>query len=125
MANELTASGSLVFDDGDTVVSLDVSEFLVTLTTVRFTRVRQQVGTSEEAINLGEVAGASLGWMIAINRDTTNYVELRSATGAGNDVVKLPAGNGFAIFHWGSDVSAPFAIANTAACWVDFLIAQQ
>ena len=76
------------------------------------------VATSEEAIPIGEVTAAG-AFIWVKNLDDTNYIELRTATGASNDAVKVPAGKEVA-FYWGSDVSAPYWIANTAACLVEW-----
>jgi hypothetical protein len=122
MAAEITISASLELDNGVIQEALSRSGLRFDQTGVKYQKHVQNIGTSEEAIDLGEVT--SLGYCLAINLDNTNYVELRSATGAGNDIIKLPAKGGLALFHWGSDVSAPFAVANTAACNVAFLIAQ-
>ena len=85
----------------------------------RYTKNNQSIGTTEEAIQLGEVG--TLGYAIFINRDETNYLEIRSASGAGNDIIKLKAGE-LAMFRFGSDVTAPYAIANTSACVLEYLI---
>lgn len=79
----------------------------------------QLIGTSEEALGLGELA--SLGVIWAYNTDPTNYLEIRSATGSSNDIVKLLAGEQWA-WRWGSDVTAPYAIANTSACYLEYMI---
>jgi hypothetical protein len=119
MAAEITVSASLAVDDGIIDEALAKSGLRFDWAGTKYTKHVQSIGTSEEAIDLGEIT--TLGWVLAINLDNTNYVELRSATGAGNDIIKLPAKHGLALFHWGSDVSAPFAIANTSACRVAFL----
>ena len=124
MANELTMSGSLAYEDANGASAvIDKLAAQVSLTTTKFTRAQISVGTTEEAIPLGEVT--SLGWAMFVNRDATNYVEIRSASGAGNDIIKVPAGKSAGPFHFGSDVTAPYIIANTAACLVDYLIASQ
>lgn len=76
------------------------------------------VGTSEEAIPLGEVTAAKAG-MYVKNLDDTNYVEIRDATGASNDVIYVPAGKDV-FFYFGTDVTAPYWIANTAAVLVEW-----
>lgn len=76
------------------------------------------VATSEEVIPLGEVTAAG-AYMWVKNLDDTNYIELRTATGASNDAIRCPAGKEIC-FYWGSDVSAPYWIANTAACLVEY-----
>jgi hypothetical protein len=124
MADEITLGASLSYLDSemDEAIEISLSALLASVSTKKFTRVKQNVGTSEEAMVLGEVT--SLGWLLIVNRDATNFVEWRTATGAGNDAIKIPARR-FALFHVGSDVTAPFLIANTAACQVEiFLISQ-
>lgn len=78
------------------------------------------VGTSEEVIPLAEVTAAG-ALMFGKNLDDTNYIEIRDATGAANDVVKVGPGEPFC-FRFGSDVTAPYWIANTAACLVEYTL---
>lgn len=80
------------------------------------------VPATEIAIPLGLID--TLGWALFRNLDATNYVEIRSATGAGNDIIRIPKLR-FALFHFGSDVAAPFIIANTAPCLVEYFITEQ
>lgn len=119
MANELTISGSITFNDTDETAA--VTALNASMTGTRFIHMRQSIATSEEALGLGELSGSTLGWFWAKNLDSTNYLEIRSGTGAGNDVIKLKAGE-FCLLRWGSDVTAPFAIANTAACLLEYRI---
>lgn len=119
MANEFVLNGSVAYDDSEgTEFALEIVDKLASITTKKFVHHKQNVGTTEEALDLGELTVAG-GLAICINRDSTNYVELRSATGASNDVIKILAGE-FAIFRWGSDVTAPYAIANTAAVQLEY-----
>lgn len=76
------------------------------------------VGTSEEVIPIGEVTAAK-AFMWVKNLDDTNFIELRSATGASNDVIYCPPGKEIA-FYWGTDVTAPYWIASTAAVLVEW-----
>lgn len=122
MANELSISASLVYDPADDDGFTDsISDVLRTLstTTNRFVKGRVSVATSEQAIDLGNLA--TLGWAFFVNLDETNYVEIRSATGASNDIIRLDPLT-CALFRFGSDVSAPFMVANTAACLVRYTI---
>jgi hypothetical protein len=116
MANELSVTGSITFNDTDETAS--VIALNVNMTGTRFTHFRQSVAMSEEALILGELSGATLGWCYIKNLDSTNYVEVRSGTGSSNDIIKIKAGE-FALFRWGSDVTAPYAIANTAAVLIE------
>ena len=119
MAAEITISASLDVDDGVINEALSKVGLRFDWSGTKFTKHIQSIGTSEEAIDLGEIT--TLGWFLAVNLDNTNYVELRTGTGASNDFAKLVAKGGLCLLHWGSDISAPFAIANTAACRVAFL----
>lgn len=121
MANELTVSGSIVHNNQTPTVTWSVTSLNVTMAGTVLIAGRRSIGTSEEALTLGEVA--TLGWAWFKNIDATNFVEIRSATGAANDIIKIKAGE-FALFRFGSDVSAPFAIADTAACLLDYVIFQ-
>ena len=120
MANEITLSASLAItknDDDDDDLSVVAAQFNQTANTTLKGKV--SVATSEQALSL---PAGTLGWAIFRNLDYTNYLEIRSATGSSNDIIKIPA-RGVAMFHFGSDVTAPYAIANTAACILQFLIA--
>lgn len=124
MANEVTISGSLVYEDAEgSEVSLQIEELLNSVGTKKFIRNKISVGTSEEAIPLGEVS--SLGWAFFVNCDPSNYIEIRSATGSGNDIIKVLPSRSAGPFHFGSDVTAPYAVAPTAACLMDYLIVSQ
>lgn len=119
MAAEITISASLELDDGTVAVkSPPASGLRFDFSGTKYTQHAQTIGTTEEAIDLGEIT--TLGWIFAINRDNTNFVSIRTGTGLGN-AIKLPAKGGCALFHAGSGMTAPFAIADTAACRVEFL----
>lgn len=116
MANELTLSASLKFVKGSTDRSFSKSGIQLDVSGTEFTNKSQTVGTSEEAIELGDVA--TPGYILIFNKDATNYVSVRSGTGAAN-LVKIPPG-GIALFH--CEASAPYAIANTASVQIEYLL---
>jgi hypothetical protein len=119
MANELTLSASFSFDkSGGDSFDERVSELTVTVTGGNAIRHVQSVGTSEEAIVLGDVTPG--GWCFVENLDATNFVEIRSGTGA-TDLIRLKAGE-FALFRMSADASAPYAIADSSSCDVLFLL---
>lgn len=119
MSNEITVSGSLhVTKDDDDDDSLAVIAQQFNQSGKPTLKGKVSVATSEQAL---QIPTGTLGWSIFRNLDYTNYVEIRSATGSGNDIIKIPP-RGVALFHFGSDVSAPYIIANTNACIVQFLI---
>ena len=115
MANELRLTSVMRFVKGDTDISLGEAVF-VDVTGSRYTRQIQNVGTTEEALDLVDIT--SPGYILVVNRDRTNFVSLRRATGEGN-LIKIRPGK-FALFEL--EATAPFAIANTAACNVEILL---
>lgn len=118
MANELTVNASLKFVKGSTSLFFQLLDDLVTVSGDRFVWQRQSVGTSEEAIGLGDIATG--GYFLAINRDTTNFVSIRQATG-GTNFIRMNAGEG-CVFRIHASSAAPYWIADTAACEVEYLL---
>lgn len=119
MANELTLGGSVQFEDSEgSDESLSISGLIASVSSLKFIHHKQSIGTSEEAIVLGEATAP--GWAIFINRDSTNFIELRVSTG-GAKFAKLKAGE-FAVLRLGSGAQVPYAIADTAACQLEYFI---
>lgn len=119
MANEITVGCSLAYSDAElTDISLAFSELTGSISTKKFTWIKQNIGTSEEALILGEVS--SLGWFIGINRDSTNFVELRVSTGSTKFAKMKPLMP--CLFYFGSGVTAPYAIADTATCQIEYIL---
>lgn len=119
MADELRINASIELNDSEgSAFVLDVVDFLVSLTTKKFIRYKQNVGTSEEAMVLPE--GGSLGYCMIVNRDATNFVSLLRAT-ASTNTLRIDPG-GVALFRFGSGITAPYLIADTAACQVEYVI---
>lgn len=116
MANEITISVSIAVSKNGLSEDLAFTGNLVTLTGSNWMKNIQSVGTSEEAILLGDVG--TPGFMIVKNLDATNFVSIRSGTGAAN-TVKIKAGEVALFRHSGS---APFAIADTGACRIQYLL---
>ena len=117
MANTLTLDFDLFqFVSGNRSVSREYGRKVFTVTGDKFTHCIQEIGTSEEAIDLGDVSagGYSFWW----NHDATNYVTIRSGTGA-DDLVKIGPGE-VALFRL--TATAPYAIADTAACELEYII---
>ena len=78
------------------------------------------VGTSEEAIPMGEVTTPRTAFFQ--NLDATNYIDIRKATG-GDVITRLQAGQA-ALLHMDPGDTAPYAIANTGACLMYYAIFQ-
>ena len=129
VARELTISLSAAYeDDAGMTAQVDISNLIVTLATARCHHTKQNVGTTQEAINLGDVS--SLGVLVLVNLDPTNYIEVKTATG-GTIIAKLfplvdsgAAGLNWCCLQVGSGITAPFVIANSGACEMEiFLLA--
>jgi len=126
VSDELTLNATLAYDDGVDEVTMQIVDRFVTLGTLKFTKLRQSIGTSEEALQLGEVT--SPGWLFLINRDATNYVDVKVAT-SGAIFARLhpdtdsDGTGGFCLLYLGTGAQAPFLIANTAACIVTGFVA--
>jgi len=117
LASEINVSARLSFYKSGAGSGLE-SAGAFTLTGTKYQEGRQSVGTSQEALNLGDVAAG--GWCFIINRDATNYVKVRPATGA-TDLIRIKAGE-FALFRLDAGAAAPFVIADTAAVEIQYLI---
>lgn len=119
MANELALSGLTIAFTKTNVpsVSMTAGSLSVTVSGTTIMDSVQDVGTSEEAILLGDVATG--GYWFVQNMDATNFITLRSATGV-TGLIKLLAGE-WAIFRTNSGAAAPFIIADTGACKVRLL----
>lgn len=119
MAAELSISGLKISFSKANMPSVNVQPdpFTPTVAGTQYMDNVQSVGTVEEAILLGDVAPG--GYCFVQNMDATNFVSLRQASG-GTNFIKLLA-NEWAIFRMSVDSTAPFCIADTAACNVRFL----
>ena len=124
MAAEIVVSAQLECDNGiSPIIGPTISGLRFDLSGAKFIRTVQAVGTSEEALQLGETSG-SLGWCVLKNTDNTNFVKVLTGTG-GTVFAKLLAKGGCALFYFGAGVTAPFVQADTAACNIEILILTQ
>lgn len=111
MANEITLSVSLALANGGRETKKSYGGVRVDQTGNAYTSIIQNIGTSEEQLDFGDIA--TPGYVLFRNLDSTNYVELRAGTGVA-DMVRLDAGE-VCLFRFAADCTAPYAIANTAA----------
>ena len=119
MADEITLSGSLEFKSSTINESLRKSGIRFDSDGTQLLKNIQSVGTSAEAIILGECTAP--GHYMAVNLDNTNFVTLQRATGEAA-FAELEANGGFALFKWAAGATAPFIKADTAACKVAYLL---
>lgn len=116
MANELTVNASLGYAKNSYTVTLARTGANFNVSGTKYHQAVQTIGTAEEALNKGDIG--TIGYCLLINRDATNYVSIRRATGEGN-MIKLKPGE-FALFR--CEATAPFAVANVAACELEVLM---
>lgn len=115
MANEITIkeSFSVTTSAGQTIDATNgLQTYQVDMTGKNVLCHIQTIGTSEEAITLGDIAVGGMAYFK--NLDATNFVSLRQGTGA-SDFARLKAGE-TARFRIDNDMTAPYAIADTASC---------
>lgn len=122
MANELTINVTVDYADSiGQEESLQITDLLVSITNKAYTKVRQAITTSEVAIKMGDLTAP--GYALFVNRDPTNYIDLRVGT-AGSKFHRLYPG-GISLGRMGPDAQTPYAIANTATCEMDIFIIGQ
>jgi hypothetical protein len=116
MADELTLSGVLSFLKNGVKVSLDLGTLEFDVSGDKYVHAVQTVGTSEEAIGIGDLG--TLGFAVFVNRDDTNFCEIRPGTGTA-DLIKLKPGE-FALFRF--TMNTPYIIADTDSVLVEYVI---
>jgi hypothetical protein len=106
----------LEFSKGSTSIDRSFSR-VIEVTGDQFFGHRQSIATGGEIMQLGDVATG--GWCIAINRDPTNYVEIKFDNAATN-LIQLETGE-CACFRTAVS-SVPTATADTAAVELEYII---
>lgn len=128
MANEIVENVSFAYEDSlGVLMRWGVTNRKRNSTARQVASVVQSVGTSEEALLLGDTtAPFSLGIR---NLDPTNFVNVKVATGGAifarldPDTNQDGTGGWLYLARAGSGAQAPFVIADTAACRVEVLTA--
>lgn len=119
MAQELTISLQLKYRKGTVEAPpFAIAGLLQDVSGTKYFRNIQTIGTTQEALQLGDIT--SLGYGIFRNLDPTNPINIRRATGEGN-CIKLRPG-GVALFELAA--TAPYAIATTADCKLEYMIVE-
>jgi hypothetical protein len=122
-ADPITFLAQLAYNNGAGInvtlpqISAPVS---TTITGVNFTENTMTVPTTSTgtAIPLGGLG--NLGLAMFINLDPTNYVEIMTAV-SGTKIIKMLPGD-YALFRFDPSITAPAAIAHTAAVQLQYLI---
>ncbi|KKL17323.1 hypothetical protein LCGC14_2486730 [marine sediment metagenome] len=118
MANEATVTTSLQFAKGSVNLTLSDAASTFDVTGTRYIRGVQEVGTSEEALDMGDLTDP--GWCYMRNLDTSNFVEVYAAT-AETAFMKLKAGE-HCCFRLVA--TAPFVKADTGSIDLEYMIVQ-
>jgi len=123
MPNSLSINASISFTHSTLPIYLPlaVANLAAAIATEQVIRTEQLIPTSgNTAINLGGIT--AINWVMFVNRDTTNYVDVYTAVSSGKLFAHLLPGY-LCLLPLGSDAQAPAAIAHTASCWLDLFIA--
>lgn len=120
MANEITVTGSISVDEASIIQAIAESavSFDLATTPTKYVDHIQEIGTSEEAIDMGDIT--TPGWFFAKNLDAVNFIELYAATAETAFAKLLPSE-----FIMGKlAATAPFAKADTAVCLLRWFLYQ-
>lgn len=118
MANEISLSFELRFAKGAARDGMPFGPATFTLTGTLHSHKQQVVGTTAEALDLGEITAG--GFLAIKNLDATNYVQVRGAAGQ-TPLARLRAGEG-CVFRLDNAATAPTVQANTAAVTIEYLL---
>ena len=122
MAEELTINLSAEYSDAEGLTGdVSIEDLLITLVTTKLLKFRQTIATSETALELGDIS--SRGFLVLMNLDPTNFVNVKVGTGGAIFAKMFPkgsaAGINFCVVHLGSGAQSPYLIADTASCDVE------
>lgn len=126
MADEMIFSASMQYEDAFGVsFGMSVTEARKSITSKKPIVLVQNIGITEEAITLGDVSTPVYAFFR--NLDPTNFVELRVATGGAKFARLDPDSNADGknfpcCLRLGSGATAPYAIADTAACNIQIML---
>lgn len=112
MADEIRLRAQLSFAKSGKSAHADSGEISATMAGGDYFQGNQTVGTSEEALLIGDISVANSFYMIE-NLHATNRVDLKPAAG-GTVTTQIAAGR-CAVGQFGPLVTAPFVIAITTA----------
>jgi len=119
MANEITMTSGLQAIKSNANITVNVQSKQADWTGTRFIRNVQAIGTTYEAITVGDVSTA--GYAYFTNLDATNYVEIgREVAAAFYGVVRIDAGKTAGPFKLST--LTIFGRANTGAVDLDITI---
>lgn len=119
MSTPIAVNGNITYSNGAIGgASMSIQNILASIAGSQYVRGSQSIPTSATGIKLGGIGTA--GWVMIVNRDVTNFIQLLTAT-AGTVFAKLLPGE-FALLRLDPTVTAPAAKADTASCEVEYLL---
>lgn len=122
MANELMITAKITFNKTPVAnITRNETDKTFDVSGKRYSQVVQEVATTEEALTLGDVPSANLGYCWMKNLDPTNFILV---TGAAGDVYLMkfkPLESGLFRLNLSID---PFIKADTDPCDVEVLIVE-
>jgi hypothetical protein len=119
MANEGLVSVNLSFSKSGRSAELGKTGLQFDISGLDYCKKTQNIGTSEEAISLGDIT--TPGYFVGINRSTTYNIRIRAATGLADLIVLLPG----EVCCFRMYASAPYAIAITGAAELEYLLIEE
>lgn len=114
MANELSVQSGLSYSKGGDVFSVSESVSITVTGTARISG-RQNIGTAEEQLVLGDITSVGVVWIK--NLDSTNYITV--GTVAGQRGFRINAGESY---PFRAANNAIYCAANTAAVDVAYAV---
>jgi hypothetical protein len=118
MADELKITGQLWFTKGGIKINLGTRDHFVTVSGDHAIHKSQEIGTSAEALDIGEITTVGYCWFR--NMDSTNFVEIGYDDTGFKNLIKLKAGEECGPVRLGQ--GAPYALADTAAVDLEYVI---
>lgn len=118
MADEATVTTTLAFAKGSVSTTISDSAQTYDVSGTKYVKGVQNVGTSEEALDMGSIT--SPGWCYMRNLDATNFVSVRPAT-AETDLIKIKPGEHIC---FRMIATAPYVIADTSTVDLEYLIVE-
>jgi len=125
MAGELKQVGSITFTKGN--VAAHVFNILlhgIDVAGSNYVHETMTVPTTAGGTTIPVGGLGSIGVYVIRNNDLTNYVDIMSVISTGLVIIHLPPGAS-CMGYFGSDVTAPAALAHTAPCQIEYMFVEQ
>lgn len=125
MSNELSVTASLQYTNSAKNIaskSLAVQASLFSISGTNYSAGTQSVPTTAGGTAIPVSNLASLGWAMFKNNDPTNYVDILTAVG-GTAFARLQPGE-ILLMRINPAITAPAALAHTAAVEMEYLICE-